>query len=77
MNLVRDEITGSGDVARIRKIKTMHLGPHEILLVAKVEKEKNSERDVPELTTEIRRRIQSAFPDIREVYLDFGEETKS
>lgn len=60
------------DVEEVKTLKTMHMGPHEILLVARLRKNKEAVKTVPEMTSGIREILQKKFPDIKDSYFEFN-----
>jgi divalent metal cation (Fe/Co/Zn/Cd) transporter len=64
-------LTSENGVSEVKSMKTMHLGPQEILLVAKLRSTEKEATNIPRLTLELEKKITGMFPDIREIYLEF------
>ena len=63
--LDRPEVTG------VNEIRSMHLGPKEILLLASVDFEDSlSAREIEAIVTETHDRLTDTFPDVKRVYLE-------
>jgi cation diffusion facilitator family transporter len=69
---IREFFLSVTEIDSVTAMKTMHMGPHEILLVARIKKKNESERLVPEITRELREEIQRKFPDITDAYFEFS-----
>ena len=69
--LVRDEMGPSGAIAHIDHLKTMHLGPDEVLVTASLGfKETGSAMTVQATVAGLEAKIQSRFPQVRHLYLE-------
>lgn len=68
MTGVRGILAENPSVESVATLKTMHLGPHQILLVLRVNFEAAAR--IPELTAGLKEKIRQRFPDITEIYLE-------
>lgn len=70
-DLIVDAITSGPDVQKLIHIKTLHLGPDELMVAAKIAlKMDKSVRDAAADIDEIERRIREAVPSARVIYLE-------
>jgi cation diffusion facilitator family transporter len=68
---VRDTIAATSGVARLIQLRTMHLGPEELLVVAKVEMDPDlSADDAAKVIDEAKDRLRAALPSARIIYLE-------
>ncbi|HUF84991.1 MAG TPA: cation diffusion facilitator family transporter [Acidimicrobiia bacterium] len=63
-------INGANEVRRIIHIRTMHLGPDELLVAAKVDLDAPSVPDVAKAIDVIEARVRAAVPIARVVYIE-------
>ena len=69
--LVAAEIAPDGPVTKINGIKTMHLGPHDVLVAASVDfEDRVSARTVEATNARLEHAIKSRFPQVRQLYLE-------
>jgi cation diffusion facilitator family transporter len=76
---LREIIAGEvGDMKPIRKIndlRTMHLGPHDVLVTASVDfHDSISARTVEAVTGKLQSAIKSRFPDVRHLFIEVQSE---
>lgn len=68
---IRAALEGAPEVARIIHMRTLHLGPEELLVAAKIAVERNeTAADVAQGIDEAERRIREAVPIARVIYLE-------
>jgi len=67
---IADAIDGAREVRRIIHLKTMHLGPDELLVAAKVDLDATSVADVATAIDVIEGRIRAAVPIARVIYVE-------
>jgi len=68
---VRDTVGATPGVARLIQLRTMHLGPEELLVVAKIELDPElSADDAAEVIDKAKDRLRAALPSARIVYLE-------
>ena len=68
---IRDTIASTPGVARLIQLRTMHLGPEELLIVAQVELDPDlSADDAARVIDDAQDRLQTATPNARIVYLE-------
>jgi cation diffusion facilitator family transporter len=67
---IADAIDGAREVRRVIHLKTMHLGPDELLVAAKVDLAATSIEDVATAIDVIEGRIRAAVPIARVIYLE-------
>ncbi|GIH89714.1 cation diffusion facilitator family transporter [Planobispora siamensis] len=66
-----DALQSTPEVSRIIHMRTLHLGPEEILVAAKIAVEHNdTAADVARGIDEAERRVREAVPDARVIYLE-------
>jgi cation diffusion facilitator family transporter len=62
-------------VHRLIHMRTLHLGPEEVMAALKVELDPNlTTRDVEHVIDEIERRIRAELPHVRRIYVEVGSE---
>jgi cation diffusion facilitator family transporter len=70
-DIIRDTIAATPGVARIVQLRTMHLGPEELLVVAKLELGPElSADDAAKLIDVAKDRLRAALPSARIIYLE-------
>ncbi|MFD5224544.1 cation diffusion facilitator family transporter [Microbacterium sp. NPDC058342] len=70
-DLIVDAISGGPDVEKLIHIKTLYLGPDELMVAAKIALSADkSVRDAADDINEIERRIRDAVPAARVIYLE-------
>ena len=67
---IRAAIEDGPDVRRIIHLRTLHLGPDELLVAAKVEIDSPSVRDLTRAIDAVEARIRAAVPIARLIYLE-------
>jgi cation diffusion facilitator family transporter len=67
---IRTAITGGGEVRKLIHLKTLHLGPDELLVAAKVEVRGDTGAEIAAEIDSIERRIREAVPIARVVYIE-------
>ncbi|MCF6474996.1 cation transporter [Nonomuraea sp. MG754425] len=68
---IRAALEGAPEVARVIHMRTLHLGPEELLVAAKIAVERNeTAADVAQGIDEAERRIREAVPIARVIYLE-------
>jgi cation diffusion facilitator family transporter len=67
---IEQAIKGAREVRRIIHIRTMHLGPDELLVAAKVDLDAPSVSDVAKAIDVVEARVRAAVPIARVVYLE-------
>jgi divalent metal cation (Fe/Co/Zn/Cd) transporter len=68
---IRDTIADTAGVARLTQLRTMHLGPEELLIVAQVELDPDlSADDAARVIDDAQARLRTATPNARIVYLE-------
>ncbi|MFV2176046.1 cation diffusion facilitator family transporter [Actinomadura sp. LOL_016] len=71
VRLIRDAIAEGSDVPSVIHMRTMHLGPDELLVAAKIAVDlRDDARDVAEAINDAEARIRRAVPIARLVYLE-------
>ena len=69
--MLEREMSALGPIAKVHHLKTMHLGPDEVLVAACVAfKESESAATVQATVARLEREIQTRFPNIRHLYLE-------
>ena len=64
-------VNGDRRVVRVRDIRTMHLGPREILLAADIDfADGLTSSEVEEATSDIEVKLRKNFPEVRWIYLE-------
>ncbi|MEU6713124.1 cation diffusion facilitator family transporter [Nonomuraea sp. NPDC046802] len=70
-NQIRAALEGAPEVARVIHMRTLHLGPEELLVAAKIAVEHNdTAAEVAQGIDEAERRIREAVPIARVIYLE-------
>ncbi|MFC4011542.1 cation diffusion facilitator family transporter [Nonomuraea purpurea] len=70
-NQIRAALEGAPEVARVIHMRTLHLGPEELLVTAKIAVEHNdTAAEVAQGIDEAERRIREAVPIARVIYLE-------
>jgi len=68
--LIEAEAAASGAIKRVHAIRTMHLGPQDVLLTARIDfDDAVSAALVEDIVGELERAIQARFPEIRQLFL--------
>ena len=67
---IRAAITGSPDVQRLIHLKTLHLGPDELLVAAKVEIDGQTGQQIADEIDVIEERVRAAVPIARVIYIE-------
>jgi cation diffusion facilitator family transporter len=68
--LIAAESAGSGAIRRVHSVRTMHLGPHEVLLTVRIDFDDGvSAARVEHIVGDLERAIQARFPQIRHLFL--------
>ncbi len=64
-------LNGDRRVVRVAAVRTMHLGPREILLAAYLDfADGLTSREVEDATAELEVKLRENFPDVRRIYLE-------
>jgi divalent metal cation (Fe/Co/Zn/Cd) transporter len=63
-------LRGSPEIARVIHLRTLHLGPDELLVAAKVEPAGGTLEGFAASVDEVERRIREAMPSARRIYLE-------
>ena len=64
-------VNGDRRVVRVGDIRTMHLGPREILLAADLDfADGLTSGEVEEATSDIEVKLRENFPEVRQIYLE-------
>jgi cation diffusion facilitator family transporter len=68
--LIEKEAAASGAIKRVHAIRTMHLGPQDVLLTARIDfDDAVSAARVEGIVAEMERAIKARFPEIRQLFL--------
>lgn len=68
---IRAALTGAPEVPRVIHLKTLHLGPEELLVAAKIEVDsKKTLPEVAEVINAAEKRVRAAVPIARVIYLE-------
>jgi cation diffusion facilitator family transporter len=68
--LIAAEAAASGAIRRVHAIRTMHLGPEDVLLTARIDfDDAVSAAQVEDIVAELERAIRARFPEIRQLFL--------
>jgi divalent metal cation (Fe/Co/Zn/Cd) transporter len=67
---IRNAIVDGPEVRRIIHLRTLHLGPDELLVAAKLEVDAPSVSDVARAIDAVETRIRAAVPIARVIYLE-------
>lgn len=70
MNKIRDAILSGDEAKSIIHIRTMHLGPDDILLGVKIESSAKDLNQVASGIDSIEARIRDAVPDVKTIYIE-------
>ncbi|MCK5714199.1 MAG: cation transporter, partial [Hyphomicrobiaceae bacterium] len=69
--ILQSEIGPSGPLRAINEIRTMHMGPDDVLVVASVDAADGiPAEDVEALTAQFERAIMKKFPEVRRLYIE-------
>lgn len=69
--IVASEIGGDGPIRKINDLRTMHLGPHDVLVTASVDFQDGiSARTVEDATGRLQAAIKSRFPEVRHLFIE-------
>ncbi|MFI5957194.1 cation diffusion facilitator family transporter [Cryptosporangium sp. NPDC051539] len=69
-DLIRRTLNETPGVVDVMMLYTQHLGPHELLVAAKVDFTDDGADDIERTAEEAERRLKEAIPALREVFLD-------
>lgn len=73
--IVASEIGAGGPIRRINDIRTMHLGPHDVLVTASVDfLDGVSARTVEDVTGRLQSTIKARFPEVRHLFIEVQSE---
>lgn len=76
-NLIHAEIGPGKPIRSINEIRTMHLGPEDVLLAASVDFQDSATVPVVEATTaRLEQAIRSKFPEMRHVFIEVQSEAE-
>jgi cation diffusion facilitator family transporter len=68
--LIEAQAAASGAIKRVHTIRTMHLGPEDVLLTVRVDFEDSvSAAKVEDIVGDLERAIRARFPEIRQLFL--------
>ncbi|MFN8015663.1 MAG: cation diffusion facilitator family transporter [Acidimicrobiia bacterium] len=67
---ITNAITAGDEIKKIIHMKTMHLGPDDILLGVKVECQGNTAQDIANEIDSVEKRIREAVPTIKTIYIE-------
>jgi divalent metal cation (Fe/Co/Zn/Cd) transporter len=68
---IREAILSTGGVARLVQLRTMHLGPEEVLVVGGLEIDRElSSDDAARVIDQAQARVREALPSARIIYLE-------
>lgn len=68
--LIEAEAAATGAIRRIHTIRTMHLGPQDVLLTVRIDFEDSvSAAQVEHIVGDLERAIRARFPEIRQLFL--------
>jgi cation diffusion facilitator family transporter len=68
--LIEAEAAASGAIRRVHEIRSMHLGPQDVLLTARIDfDDAVSAARVEDIVGELERAIKARFPEIRRLFL--------
>jgi len=68
--LIEAEAAATGAIKRIHAIRTMHLGPQDVLLTVRIDFEDSvSAARVEHIVGDLERAIRARFPEIRQLFL--------
>jgi divalent metal cation (Fe/Co/Zn/Cd) transporter len=68
---IHDRLAGRGEVTTVVELLTMHLGPAEVLVAARLDlTDSMSAREVEEFSEQADRDLRAAHPEITQVFLD-------
>jgi len=74
--LIRAEVGDDKPIRAINEIKTMHLGPEDVLVAASVDfHDRESARSVEATNARLEAVIKSAFPEVRRLFLEVQSST--
>lgn len=74
--LIAAEIGAGLPVKSINELRTMHLGPEDVLLAASIDFQDGVDsREIEQVTSRIESKIQAAFPSVRRIYLEVQNAT--
>ncbi len=69
--MIEREMSANGPISRLHHLKTMHLGPDEVLVAAAIAfKATESAATVQATVARLERQIQARFPHVRHLYLE-------
>ena len=73
--IVASEIGGDGPIRKINDLRTMHLGPREVLVTASVDfLDGVSARTVEDVTGHLQAAIKARFPEVRHLFIEVQSE---
>jgi cation diffusion facilitator family transporter len=73
--IVAGEIGAGKAIRKINDIRTMHLGPHDVLVTARVDfQDSISARTVEDVTGRLQAVIKSRFPEVRHLFIEVQSE---
>jgi cation diffusion facilitator family transporter len=68
--LIEAEAAASGAIKRVHAIRTMHLGPEDVLLTARIDfDDAVSAAKVEDIVGELERAIKARYPEVRQLFL--------
>jgi cation diffusion facilitator family transporter len=68
---IRDALAGSTGVTRIIHLRTLHLGPEELLVAAKIETDRDADlARIAQIIDDAEQRIRAAQPTARRIFLE-------
>jgi cation diffusion facilitator family transporter len=70
-NIIDDQNTTAGQIRHINEIRTMHLGPEDILVAASVDfKDHVLAQDIEATVSKIEATIKQRFPEVRRLFIE-------
>jgi cation diffusion facilitator family transporter len=68
--LIEQEVKATGAIKRVHAIRTMHLGPQDVLLTARIDfDDAVSAARVEGIVAELERAIKARYPEVRQLFL--------
>ncbi|MBP0615369.1 cation diffusion facilitator family transporter [Jiella mangrovi] len=73
---VRDHLGSKSEIAAINEMRTLHLGPSDVLLTLSVDfKDDVVSQRIESIVTETERKVRDEFPIVRKVYVEVQSQT--
>ena len=71
VELIKSEAGNNGSIKAINEVRTMHLGPEDLLVAASVDfKDGETSQAVEAVTARLERQIKDAYPEVRRLFLE-------